>query len=195
MLDADPAIVARESAVLVVVDVQDRLADVVERRDAVVSAIVKLVAVAAVLGVPIIATRQYPEGLGDCVAELLDALDAARGAGADVRTVDKIAFDCTAEPAFAAALEELGAQHIVVTGMETHICVGQTALALAVGRCTPHVVADATCSRRADDHEVALARLRASHVDVTCSEAVIYEMLGRAATDEFRAVLAIVKGA
>jgi nicotinamidase-related amidase len=79
--------------------------------------------------------------------------------------------------------------------METHICVTQTALTLAQKTYPVHVVADATCSRRDSDHAVALDRMRAAGVVVTTSESVMYEAVSRAGTDEFRAMLGIVKGA
>ena len=188
-------LVVRSEAVLVVIDVQDRLADVMALRDEVVSRAGMLVAVAAELGVPIIATRQYPKGLGEIVGELGVALDEARASGADVRVIDKVVFSCPDDPIFAAALADIGASHAILAGMETHICVAQTALALAQGGSVAHVVADATCSQHGADRDVALERLRSAGVDVTCAESVTYELLGRAATDEFRAVLAIVKGA
>jgi len=82
---------------------------------------------------------------------------------------------------------------LALTGMETHICVLQTALSLDKATYAVHVAADACTSRRENDHEVALDRLRAAGVVVTTSESVMYEALSRADTDEFRALLALVK--
>jgi len=197
MTDPNPAarIVRGGGLVLVVVDVQDRLAAVMQRRDAVVHVAGVLVRAAAILHVPVIVTRQYPKGLGDTVPELIAALDGAAAAGASVTVADKVDFDCMAEPVFREALAATGRTHVALLGMETHICVTQTALALAADGYMPHVVADAVCSRRDPDHEVALARLRVAAVDVLPSESVIYEALGRAGTREFRAVLEVVKGA
>jgi nicotinamidase-related amidase len=180
--------------VLVVVDVQDGLAAVMHRRNRVVRMIATLARAAAIMHVPIIVTRQYPKGLGDVVPELGGLLDSLATADASVTIVDKIDFDCSAEPAFASALEATGRSHVALVGMETHICVTQTALSLAAGEHTSHVVADAVCSRRDEDHDVSLARLRSAGVDVLPSESVIYEALGRAGTADFRAVLGVVKG-
>jgi nicotinamidase-related amidase len=193
MTDRHPALVARDALTIVVVDVQERLAAVMDRRDEVTAAAGLLVRVAGVLGVPVIVTRQNPRGLGDTVAELRAALDEASEAGAPMAVVDKLSFDCTCEPAFGSALAKAGRSHVVLTGMETHICVSQTALSLAAAGMTPHVVADACCSRRDRDRDVALDRLRAEGVDVLPSESVIYEALGVAGTDEFRRVLELVK--
>jgi nicotinamidase-related amidase len=138
-------------------------------------------------------TRQNPRGLGDTVAELTGAAEDARAAGSAVATVDKMYFDCTAEPAFTSTLADIDRTHVLLVGMETHICVTQTALSLVAMGLTPHVAADACCSRRDGDHEVALARLRQHGVDVLSGESAIYEAVGVAGTDEFRAVLELVK--
>jgi nicotinamidase-related amidase len=193
MIERHPVLVTREGLAIVVVDVQERLAVVMDRRAEVTAAAGLLIRVAGVLHVPVIVTRQNPRGLGDIVAEMAAAVDDARATGSAVWTVDKMTFDCAAEPAFASALADTGPTHVVLVGMETHICVAQTALSLAAAGLTPHVVADACCSRRDRDRDVALDRLRSEGVDVLSSESVIYEALGVAGTDEFRAVLELVK--
>ncbi|MHB8762375.1 MAG: hydrolase [Coriobacteriia bacterium] len=179
-------VLQREAMVLVLVDMQDRLAGVMPRRDSAVSAAVMLARTARTLGVPLIVTRQYPKGLGDTVPELLDVLESEP-------TVDKVAFSCAADAGFADRLEATGRRQVVLAGMETHICIAQTALGLHAEGYDVHVAADATCSRRDHDHAVALDRLRSAGVVVTVAESVIYEALGRAGTAEFKAVLDAVK--
>ncbi|MDO8880800.1 MAG: isochorismatase family protein [Coriobacteriia bacterium] len=179
-------IVSRESAVLVLVDMQDRLADVMDRRDAVVGASALLARVAGALRMPVIVTRQYPRGLGDTVPELADAVGSHS-------PVDKMTFDCLREPAFAEQLRATGRRQVVLTGMEAHICITQTALALLSAGYDVHVVADAVCSRCDVDRDVTLERLRVAGATVTVAESVIYEALGEAGTPEFRAVLELVK--
>lgn len=183
---ATERVVDRADAVLVLIDMQESLASAMERRDAVVRTSVLLARVARLLDVPVIVTRQYPEGLGDTVEPLREAV------GEDV-PVDKLTFSCLAEPAFAERLSMLGRRQIVIAGMETHICVAQTTLALLAEGYRVHVAADAVCSRRTLDHQVALERMRAAGAEVTVAESVIYEALGRAGTPEFREVLAQVK--
>ncbi|GAV31557.1 amidases related to nicotinamidase [Coriobacteriaceae bacterium EMTCatB1] len=145
-----------------------------------------LVQGAGELGVPVIATRQYPQGIGEIVPEIAEALG-------DARTIDKMSFDCMAEPAFVGALRGFGRRQAVLCGMEAHICVTQTALSMAAAGLEPVVVADAVCSRRDFDRDVALDRLRHHGVEVVTAEQALYEMLGRAGTEEFKRVLAIVK--
>lgn len=178
--------IVRGSVVLVLVDMQERLAATMPRRAEVVDAAVFLARAARILGVPVVVTRQYPRGLGDTVPEL-----AAAAGG--VEPVDKVSFSCPSEPAFRERLSELGRRQVVLAGMETHICITQTALALLAEGAEVHVVADATCSRRDADHQVALDRLRAAGVVVTTAESVVYEALGVAGSDEFRLVLDAVK--
>jgi len=175
----------RDSVVLVLVDMQDRLAGVMPSRDAVVAASVLLARAAEILGVPVIVTRQYPKGLGDTVAEIAEVTHG--------EPVDKVSFSCPAEPAFRERLEGTGRRQVVLAGMETHICITQTALALLEDGYAVHVVADAACSRRDADHSVALDRLRAAGVVVTTAESAVYEALGVAGSAEFGAVLDAVK--
>lgn len=186
-------IARRGDAVLVIVDEQDRLAAVMDRRDAVVSASIRLVRTATLVGVPIVVTRQYPKGLGETDPALADALESARAAGASVTAIDKVAFDCFGEPAFAETLSRAGRCQIVLAGMETHICVTQTALSGLRRDFDVHVAADACCSRDAASHDLALARMRAAGAVMSTAESVMYELVGEAGTDEFRSLLAIVK--
>ncbi|MBE0475818.1 MAG: isochorismatase family protein [Coriobacteriia bacterium] len=188
-------LVVRDRFVVVIVDVQERLAAAMRRRDEVVRAASKLARSAALVGAPILVTRQNPERLGGTVGELEEVLGRLAAEGATVRVVDKTAFCCTSEDAFDAALRETGRTQVVLAGMETHICVAQAALALAFAGADVQVAADATCSRAERDHAVTLDRLRAAGVTVTVSESVMYEAVGRAATDEFRELLRIVKEA
>ena len=183
----------RDDAILIVVDEQERLASIMERRASVASATEKLVRTAGLLGVPVIVTRQYPKGLGESEAGLVRTLADVEAAGADVTHVDKVAFDCFREPQFAYAVTTIGREQLVIVGMETHICIAQTVLSALRAGFDVHVVADACCSRDEANHQVALDRLRGAGAVVTTCESVMYEFVGEAGTDEFKALLAIVK--
>ena len=141
-------LVCRTAAVLVVVDVQERLAAVMQHRARVVDAVGRLLRVAALLGIPIVITRQNPAGLGGVVPEVADVLASPELASADVRNVDKLAFCSSNEPAFNQELASLARRQVVLCGMETHICVTQTALGCAGEGFEVFVAADACCSRR-----------------------------------------------
>lgn len=185
MTPASDHVIRRDDAVLLVVDVQERLAAVMSRRSEVVSAAAFLMRTAEFLGIPVIATRQNPAGLGPIVPEIAGLVTSM--------AVDKFSFDCMAEEAFVSAIESTGRRQAVIVGMEAHICVTQTALALLAAGFAVHVVADAVCSRRDADRDIALARLRHAGVEVTTAEAVAFEAVGEAGTGEFKAVLALVK--
>jgi isochorismate hydrolase len=192
MKSASETLIDRERAVLVIVDIQERLAAVMDRRDQVVAATSRLARTAALVDVPIIVTRQYPEGLGGTTPDLESVLVDLAQEGAHVSGVDKTAFCCAREHEFLEALSATGRSQVILTGMETHICVTQTALAL-LDEYQVQVAADACCSRDDSNHDLALDRLRSAGAVVTTSESVMYEAVGRAATDEFKALLKIVK--
>lgn len=179
---------------LVVIDPQERLASVMPRREGVLAATGRLVALAGLLGAPIVATRQYPKGLGDLEPSVVEALEQAQACGSTVTVIDKLSFCACGEPEFVEVLQETGREQLVVVGMETHICVTQTALDLVGRGYAVQVVADACCSRKDEAHAVALDRLRAAGAVVTVAESVMYEAVPVAGTDEFRSLLGIVKG-
>lgn len=185
----------RDDLVLVVIDIQERLAAAMERREQVLAATVKLARTCALVGAPIVVTRQYPRGLGDSEPALVAALDELSQSGASVAGVDKTTFCACGQPDFLTALEATGRRQVVIVGMETHICVTQTALDLTGRGYQVQVAADACCSREVESHEIALDRMRAADVVVTTTESVMYEAVGEAGTDEFKALLGIVKGA
>jgi nicotinamidase-related amidase len=184
----------RNDMMLVVIDVQERLAAAMDRRSEVVAATVRLIRLAALVGAPIVITRQNPDGLGDTVREIEIVIANARER-VPVFIVDKLDFCACSEPEFGRALDEAERPTAVIVGMESHICVTQTALSLHASGRDVFVAADACCSRSEELHDIAMDRLRAAGVVVTTSESVMYEAVGRAGTDEFRELLAIVKGA
>jgi nicotinamidase-related amidase len=181
-----PWLADRADAVLVVVDVQERLASAMPHRDQVVARIVALVKAARILGMPILVTRQNPAGLGDTLPEVAEAMG-------EHSPIDKMEFCCREDSSFSDELAATWRGQVVLAGMETHICITQTALALVEDGYRVHVVADACCSRRDSDAGIAFDRLRFAGVAVTSTEALLYEALGVAGTDEFRAVLGLVK--
>jgi len=183
----------RDEMVLLVIDPQVKLAAVMGDRERVLDRTSKLVRLAGLIGAPVIATRQYPKGLGDLEPDVVAPLDALAANGGSVDMIDKLSFCACGEQAFLDAVADSGRGQVVVTGMETHICVTQTALDLLDRGFRVHVVSDACCSRSADDHDTALARLRAAGAVVTVTESVLYEAVPTAGTDEFRSLLGIVK--
>ncbi len=187
------SMINRSDFVLVLIDAQERLAAAMPQRESVLEVISKMLRATSVLGAPIIVTRQYPKGLGDTVPEIEAILLDLADHEATVVGVDKLAFDCAAEPEFISALRGTGRRQVVIVGMESHICVAQSALSLAGLNFQVHIVADGCCSRDAAAHQIAMDRLRAAGVIVTHSESVIYEAVAEAGTELFKAILPIVK--
>ena len=180
------AILEREGAVLVIVDIQEKLAGTMEHRRQVVENAGKLVQVWQVLDLPIIATEQYPKGMGRLVAPLQELLD-------DCEPIEKLAFSCIAHEGFATQLAAIGTKTLVLAGMEAHICILQTALhALARGYAV-HVPIDGICSRHSIDWQTATRKMQQNGVTITTTETIVFELLEKAGTAEFKQVLPLVK--
>ncbi len=171
---------------LVVVDVQERLAPAMTAGEAAIARCAVLMQAASRLAVPIVISEQYPKGLGPTVKALAALVPA------DAR-VAKLTFSCAGEPAFAARIAALKRGQFILCGMETHVCVLQTALGLAATGARIAVVEDAVASRRPSDTAAALRRLERAGVDVVTSEMVVFEWLGRAGTPEFKALSALIR--
>lgn len=184
----------RAHATLVVVDIQERLAATMERREQVLARSNLAIRVAGIVGIPVIVTRQYPRGLGEEEPDIAAALDDIAEKGASVTRVDKVHFDCLSDAGFREAITETGRKQLLIIGMETHICVTQTALAGVREGFEVHVAADACCSRSMEHHDLARVRLGHAGVVITSSESAAYELVGCAGTEEFKALLSIVKG-
>ena len=176
----------RDEAVLVVIDLQERLLPVIDGAERVVHNAIRLLKGARLLEVPVLWTEQ--EKLGATVPAVRDALPMGAS------PIRKLTFNCLACAGFDAALGRLGRRTLILTGVETHICVLQTALAALEGGWAVHVVADATSSRAPLDREVALDRLRQAGAVVTTTETVLFELLGEAGTEAFRRILPLIKG-
>jgi nicotinamidase-related amidase len=181
----DPA-----STVLLVVDVQDKLAAAMPQAamDRLVSQTLVLLESARLLGVPVIATEQYPKGLGPTVALLAEKLRAL-----GVEPIDKTTFDACGEPRVTRALAEHAPRAVVLAGMETHICVFQTARGLARRGLDVHVVADAVVSRRDENRALGLGLCERAGAVATPTETVVFDWLGRAGTDAFKAISKLVR--
>lgn len=171
---------------LLLIDLQERLMPAMEGPAHVVARCAILIEAARRLDVPVLATRQYPKGLGGIVAPLAGLLDAQE-------CHDKLAFSAFAEPAGREALLRPGRDRFVVAGVESHVCVLQTALDLLGEGYAVAVVADAVASRREESRALALERLRRHGAEIVNTEMVVFEWLGRAGTEEFRALSPLIR--
>ena len=188
-------ILGRQSSQLVLVDIQEKLLPAMAEPDRVVACCAKLIAAAARLDVPVTVTEQYPEGIGHTVKPLTEALTEALGNRAKV--MRKLEFSALRDKAIAnhlGGLKRAGRPQAVIAGIESHVCVLQTALDLQTRGFDSFVVADAVDSRAPKAREIALDRMRASGIMPVTTEMVLFEWLGRAGTDDFRALLPLIKG-
>ncbi len=182
---SSPFLLRRDDTLLMVVDVQEPLMRVIWDRDRVVTNTVILLQAAAALGLPIVATVQNRDRLGDLIPEVRPLVDGT--------VYNKMTFSCMRDDAIAAAVEATGRRQVLLCGVETHVCVHQTAHDLLAMRYEPHVAADAVSSRKQSNWVVALSRMEKAGVVVTSTEMALYEVLERAGTDEFRRVLPLVR--
>ncbi len=176
----------RTDTALILIDLQVKLARVIHQREALIANCLKLIAGCQVLDVPIIVTEQNPAGLGATVPEAAELL-------APLEPITKLSFSCCGEPAFVHAIEGLGRKQLLLAGMETHVCVYQTAADLAARGHLVHLVTDAVSSRDPADKDVGLRKIRAAGGEITSVETALFELLKVAEGDAFKQILRIVK--
>lgn len=173
----------REDALLVIIDMQEKLFPVMAQKEDLASQVMKLVRFSKIVGLPVVMTEQ--EKLGPTLPDI-------KGELASVPAVPKVDFDCFGCEAFVKRIQELKRGTLILCGIEAHICVAQTALHAAAAY-DVHVVADAVASRSPENRRIALERMSQRGVTITSTEMVIYEVLKRAGTEMFKQVLKLVK--
>lgn len=178
-------LISREGTVLVIVDVQERLFPHIAGKEKVAENIRRLIKFAHIVKMPIVFTEQYPSGLGRTIKEIKDLIP-------NIQPMEKVEFNCFRSPQFNNALQRLEAKTIILTGIETHICISQTAVD-GSSRYRMCVVSDAVSSRSIDDKLTGLERMKQAGVTILSTEMFIYEILEKAGTKEFRETLELVR--
>lgn len=179
-----PQMMNPSDTVLLVIDVQDRLWPHIHGREVILPRIEFLIDAAQILSVRTIATEQYVKGLGPTVEPIAQKLPLR---------IEKIAFSAGIEPAVLAELEKPGIRKILLAGIETHVCVMQTALDLLANGFQVYLAVDAVGSRSPMDRATALSRLASSGVQLTTAESAVFEWTKLAGTPTFKAVSVLVK--
>ncbi|MDO8281468.1 MAG: hydrolase [Thermodesulfovibrionia bacterium] len=182
----DKFILNNKNSVLVIVDIQEKLAVVMKQREKVVNNCLHLIEAAKLLNIPIIVTEQYPKGLGHTVNEIKEALPL-------YEPLEKVTFDCCKGDGFLKKLTSLKRKQIILTGMETHVCVLQTCLSLLKEKYAVHLVSDAVCSRKKDDYVTGKELMRDAGAVITGTETVLFQLLEKAGTPEFKAIVNRIK--
>lgn len=179
-------LIRRDDSLLLLVDLQEKLAPAIFESEQVIANSVRLLEGARQLGVPAFVSEQYVRGLGPSVAAIHDA-------AIDAHFFEKTHFSCAAEPGVIDLLRAARRPQVILTGTETHVCVLQTAFGLLGAGFEVFLVADAASSRTPENRSAAVERMRAAGIQIVTSEMVLFEWLHAAGTDEFRRLLPLIK--
>jgi len=178
--------IVRAKAALAVIDIQERLLPTIFESERVVRNTVRLIKGARALGIPVLVTEQYKKGLGATTPAVASEI-------ADLPLMEKVVFSACGAAGFEKALKKRKVSDVIVCGIEAHVCVSQTCLDLLDKGYRVFVVVDAISSRTTDNHFIAVERMRDAGGVVVSTEMVLFELLEKAGTDEFKQILALVK--
>jgi nicotinamidase-related amidase len=175
-----------ENTLLLVVDVQGRLAHVMNDKDKLFQSIINMIKGARVLGIKMMLTEQNPRGLGPTIPEISEHL-------AQIEPISKFSFSCCDNEQFMQELNSAKPQNIIMTGIESHICVYQTARDLVNLKYNVQLLSDAVSSRTAENKQIGLERSKAAGAGISSVETVLFEIVKDAQRKEFKEILNIVK--
>ncbi|HLN32022.1 MAG TPA: hydrolase [Gemmataceae bacterium] len=181
---AYPSQMSAADTALLVIDVQEKLMPLIHGADVVARNIAFLIDGARILDMPVQATEQYPKGLGPTLPELARRLP---------QRPEKLAFSCCAIPAVVEGFQRAARPKIVLAGIETHVCVLQTALDMLTLGFRVYVAVDAVSSRYVIDHETAIRRMEQAGAILTTSETAVFEWVGGAGSPQFKAISRLVQ--
>lgn len=175
----------RNKSALLIIDVQERILGVMHKKDFFLENLIKLVKGIKVLDLPIFVTEQYPKGLGETTPELKKELEN--------KPIQKMSFSCFGAENLFQELINKNISQVILCGIESHVCVQQTALDLVENGFQVNLAADAVTSRKIFDYETAIERMRSRGIEVSSTESILFELLNVCGTDEFKAISKIVK--
>ncbi|MCA9223256.1 MAG: hydrolase [Planctomycetales bacterium] len=183
-LARSPQLMSRDDSALLVVDVQEKLIPLIPGHERLVWNIRRLIDGAAVLGVAVAGTEQYPRGLGHTIAELRDRLGDLP---------EKLLFSCGGCPELFERWRDAGIYKILLCGIESHVCVQQTAFDLLGEGFQVYLAVDAVGARFSIDHQTALRRMETAGASLTTTESALFEWCEAAGTTEFKQISALVR--
>jgi len=181
----DKYIINKEDAVLLLIDLQEKLMQAISSRDLLCKNVNILLKAAKIMGFPVVITEQYPKGLGATLPEIRHDIG-------EFHYIEKVTFSAFV-PELQHILAKIGRKTIIVTGVETHICVYQTVRDLIINGFGAHVVKDAVGSRTVENYKNGLQLMSGSGAVVSNTETVLFDMLKSAADSSFRQISALVK--
>ena len=163
---------SQDQLLVMIIDHQDKLLPHILGHESILQKVPTLIKFCRLLSLPIVVTEQYPSGLGPTVAPIADLLTG------QVKVFHKTTFSCMKDEPIAQHLSGVGRRCVVVSGIETHICVQQTVCDLLAATYHVHVLADCVGSRSELDHDTGLERMRAAGATISTLEAFMFEVLG-----------------
>ena len=177
-----------EEFILVITDIQEKLINAMKKdiAEKVIKNTITLIELSKLFNIPIILTEQYPKGLGQTVEKIRKALFY-------YEPIEKITFSSFLEPKFAESIQRLNRTKVIITGMETHVCVWQTSLDLLLNGYTVFVTKDAVCSRKKLDWKTGLELIKSAGGIITTTEILVFQILKKAGTEEFKKIIKLVK--
>ena len=175
-----------DKTALVIIDVQEKLSRVMHEKEKLFENLQKLVKGVKLLNIPIIITEQNPNGLGPTVSEIAPLLT-------DIKPVTKFSFSCCSEEPFLRQLEMLNRKQVLLAGIETHVCVYQTAVDLIEAGYEVHTIVDCVSSRTLENKNLALDKMKSEGANLTSVEIALFELLKTAANPKFKELSKIVK--
>ena len=175
-----------EKSVLVIVDLQGKLAQLMHDKETLFANCVVLTKAAKILDIPIIWCQQYPKALGETIPELSELLT-------DQKPIDKMCFSCASHPDFMQKIKKLKRKEVILCGIETHICVYQTAMELLLKGFYVNVIADAVSSRTKKNKKIAIQRMRDESVSISSTEMILFELLQTAEHPNFKEIAKLIK--
>lgn len=184
-MERNSKILVKEKTALLVVDIQQRIIDVMLNKESLIENTIKLIKGMKVLGVPIFFTEQYPKGLGPTVEEIKKELEND--------AVEKMSFSCSGAGDLFKTLIDKNISQVVVCGIESHVCVQQTVLDLIENGFQVNVAADAVSSRKEFDLNIAIERMHSNKAEITTTESILFELLKVSGTAEFKEIIKIIK--
>jgi nicotinamidase-related amidase len=178
--------ILKENTLGLVIDYQERLLPHIYENQQLLANTLVLIEGLKALEIPLIVTEQYRKGLGITVPEIKNLFSP-------FNPMEKVSFSCYDDRAFGKALAATGQKSVVICGIEAHVCVLQTAIDLMENNYMPVVVADCISSRKPDDKQTAIKRMRQEGIIITSCEAILFELCRAAGTDQFKAISKLVK--
>lgn len=173
------------NTVLALIDIQGKLASLMHEKERLFDNAARMLQAARVLDIDVICTEQYPDGLGATVPQVAEHLD--------VKPISKLSFSCCGAEAFQTALKQTERTQVLIAGIETHICVYQTAVDLLAVGYEVYILTDAVSSRTEANRQLGLERMKDAGATLTGVEMALFEMLKVAKGDQFKEIARIVR--